>query len=365
VYIACYMASPLPSPVSPASPSFSNTDEAHAKQRARLQRRIAARAKARREKESAALPTQAASPNVAMTMKAAAVTEADIAALESVRFPIPRDFCRWTRVFPGVGATLAHDGSRTSRFYRHPVLTSHPGLVAPVRGQLVALCRVDPTGIRIYDAAVLLAAVLTARITSPMNPFTRTTSVCELGAGMGFVSLELARAIGPDKVRVLATDLESVMLEIISVNHMLQRQSPSGSTTAMETKIAEGSSLPPNRNLETQLLPWGDVSAADQALAWNGGHKFDVLAAADVLYGGIECIGPLLSTVDRLSGPYTQCVVCWQRRPMHEDVAEAFLAEAMRLGFRIDNVAPPEEFRNAAEGSLRVVALTRPALTKR
>ena len=45
----------------------------------------------------------------------------------------------------------------------------------------------------------------------------------------------------------------------------------------------------------------------------------------------------------------------WQRRPMHEDVAAAFRAEAERRGFVVTdhNGLIPEEFRAAAGGALQ------------
>jgi len=77
----------------------------------------------------------------------------------------------------------------------------------------------------------------------------------------------------------------------------------------------------------------------------------------------VDCIDPLLSTLEQLSDSHTECVICWQHRPVHEDVASAFLAEAGRRGFvvtRDDPTLIPGELRAAAGNALQVVRLRRP-----
>eukprot|EP00946_MAST-07B_sp_MAST-7B-sp1_P000303 g303.t1 len=247
-------------------------------------------------------------------------TDADYAAitaggLRRLAYLTPEAFRRWKYIMPCSGASKLRD-----RFQEE--IKRDRGLFVPSEEQLFAMCQEDPTGIRLYDAAVSLSQLLVpddskSGFAEVIAELKRGCHVLELGAGFGYLSLEIAKRYSVHGTKVVATDLESMLLDVVLVNSLRL-------------------GLPP-QSLIVNVLPWGSQRKTDALLQDAGVEAFDVIVAADVLYGDVELVPKLLQSIWDLSWKETRVLVSWEERKAHTDCSAAFLEQAKER-FHVDRI---------------------------
>ena len=146
-------------------------------------------------------------------------------------------------------------------------------------------------------------------------------SVVELGAGLGLPSI--VAALG-GAAPVLATDGDAQCLPLLSAN----------------AERAGASVL-------TRALRWDEAEAA---LALNGGRRFDVVLAADVVYAGNAGAAwrALLKALRLLAAPGASILLAQTIR--YGDAHDAFLRLARRRGFAVETLPPDRDAGGGGDG---------------
>ena len=183
------------------------------------------------------------------------------------------------------------------------------------------MCQEDPTGIRLYDAAVSLSQLLVpddskSGFAEVIAELKRGCHVLELGAGFGYLSLEIAKRYSVHGTKVVATDLESMLLDVVLVNSLRL-------------------GLPP-QSLIVNVLPWGSQRKTDALLQDAGVEAFDVIVAADVLYGDVELVPSCFSQFGIYLGR-RRVFLFLEERKAHTDCSAAFLEQAKER-FHVDRI---------------------------
>lgn len=114
------------------------------------------------------------------------------------------------------------------------------------------------TGLRTWEAALHLGNYLCSNIN-----FVRGTSVLELGAGTGYISVLCAKHL--EASHVLATDGSDDVVASLGTNFYLN-------------------GLQDNSTIEGKELKWGHALVGSEHPDWNGGRRIDLVLGADLTY---------------------------------------------------------------------------------
>ena len=194
------------------------------------------------------------------------------------------------------------------------------------------------TGLLSWPAAPALARILLdPELAESFYPSSPPPSLLELGAGGSpLVALAAARSRFGLR-RVVSTDGSPRALRLLSAN------------------LQSNASLVVAERLRVRLLPWGDATAAEQAVeeAATGrgeGRGFAVVVGADTLYSAAALpylMATIAATLDGSSSlsPPSIAVLCYQERRVRVAEAEAAATEA---GLQVIDPAPAA-WRAAAE----------------
>ena len=286
------------------------------------------------------------------------------ASLPSRQKRAPSDIEHWGWVDPAGQAPNINNSSTTPSQRR--------ALLLPSRSNLVNVCRSDATGaMRVYESAVHLAAFLEDRFSNSLAPLeawcgvgssatesqqqqplrrrARPRRVLELGAGLGFVGLSLARSGCVDHVTM--TDKETLLMDVVKTN--------------IDIDAAFG---PPFYSCHCQRLRWGSeediaavlsgLQATSAARAPPHSEVIDTIVAADVLYHSPEAVEALVETIRRFGVAFAEkaktkdtkdtkygsttllhtfeAFVAWETRQLHADMAALFLRRSQEAGFDIE-----------------------------
>eukprot|EP01033_Poteriospumella_lacustris_P014758 gene14758-10555_t len=154
----------------------------------------------------------------------------------------------------------------------------------------------DSTGLTIWRAAEHLCQYLIDHPHRFGNKY-----ICELGCGLGLVSILLEK-MALEHTRIVATDGDEPTLQLL-----------------IENKVEN------ECDFETAYLYWGQDEDFVQEYCHAG--KFDVLLAADVIYEDDQVL-PLITTASRILKPDGEFILAFARRnvPMDKvlDAATAF-----------------------------------------
>lgn len=181
----------------------------------------------------------------------------------------------------------------------------------------------DSTGLTIWRAAEHLCQYL---IDHPQRFSHR--KVCELGCGLGLVSILLEKMALPN-TRIVATDGDEPTMQLL-----------------IENKVDC------ECDFETAYLYWGEDEDFVQEYCSDG--KFDVLLAADVIYED-EQVRPLLTTATHILKPDGEFILAFARRnvPMGK-----VLHVATELGMHYETLTDDVGGMHSYDGTEPIYRLT-------